>query len=228
MDRVRVEYRSGSLLASNFNALWCGALNAVHEGEKIAYFAMLHDDLGLQDFWLDDLIAELERCNLDVLGVVSPIKDVRGMTSVALHNPGDNWRPKCRLTMTEVHQLPETFTSADLGYDLLINTGCWVCRFDMSWAPLVHFTINDRIVIDSKTGRYEAQVEPEDWYFSRLLHELNLRVGATRRLPVQHRGELDFTSATAWGTCAFDAEALSHSIIAKQTSNDSIKEIEYV
>lgn len=215
MDQVRVEYKAGSLLANNFNSLWCSALNAMQEGDRVDYFAMLHDDLGLEDGWLDALIAELEACDLDVLGVVAPIKDTRGLTSVALHKPGDNWRPKCRLSMQEVHQLPETFTSSDVGHPLLINTGCWVCRFDMAWAPLVHFEINDRIVVDKKTGRYEAQVEPEDWYFSRLLHELHLRVGVTRKLPVFHRGELDFTTAKPWGSCAFDVEAVRASVLDK-------------
>lgn len=213
MDSVRVEYSSGSLLANNFNKLWCSALNCVQDGEDIAYFAMLHDDIGLLDFWLDDLIDELEANSLDVLGVVSPIKDTRGLTSIALHNEGDNWRPKCRLTMHEVHQLPPTFTSEDIGHPLLLNTGCWVCKFDPAWATKVHFEINDRIVIDRNTGRYVAQVEPEDWYFSRLLHELNLRIGATRKITVQHRGELDFTSAKPWGSCQFDNEALSTSLL---------------
>lgn len=220
MDNVRVEYKAGSLLANNFNCLWCSALNAVKDGERVDYFAMLHDDIGLEDFWLDELIAELEASDLDVLGVVSPIKDTRGLTSIALHQEGDNWRPKCRLTMQEVHQLPETFTSADVGHPLLINTGCWVCRFDMEWTPLVHFRINDRIVVDAKTGRYEAQVEPEDWYFSRLLHELNLRVGVTRKLNVFHRGELDFTTAKPWGSCAYDVEAVRSSVLGDAFPED--------
>jgi SAM-dependent methyltransferase len=198
MTSVAVEYRQGSLLAANFNALWCGALNLAHRGDDVSYFAMLHYDIGPQDFWLDAMIEELEAKNLDVLGVAVPIKDSHGLTSLAID--GDStWRPKCRLTMSEVLQLPETFTSADIGGPLLLNTGCWVCRFNPEWARKISFTVNDRIVFNRATDRYEAEVEPEDWYFSRLLHEMGLKVGATRKIRIDHRGEIDFSNDRAWG-----------------------------
>lgn len=207
MSRVLNHYQSGSLLASNFNQLWCGALNCVHQGRQVDYFAMLHDDIGPSDFWLDALIDELEARDLDVLGVAVPIKDTRGLTSLALHKPGDNWMPAGRLSMHDIHQLPETFTSEDIGEPLLLNTGCWVCRFDPSWVTKMHFEINDRIVFNDATGRYQAQTEPEDWYFSRLCHELGLKVGATRKVPVLHQGELDFTNQKPWGSAVFDTES---------------------
>lgn len=203
--------RTGSLLAANFNALWCEALNLVHRGEQVDYFAMLHDDIGPEDFWLDKLIAELEATQLDVLGVAVPIKDSRGVTSLALDNPGETWRPKCRLSMHDIYQLPETFTSDDVGAPLLLNTGCWVCRFDPAWAKLMHFTINDRIIYRTDLGIYQAQVEPEDWYFSRLLHERGLKIGATRKIKVVHRGEIDFTNQYPWGKNAFDCEYINRS-----------------
>jgi hypothetical protein len=215
MSGVAVEYRQGSLLAANFNGLWCSALNACHRGDNIKYFAMLHDDIGPDDLWLDDLIEELEARNLDLLGVVVPIKDVNGLTSVAIDGEG-TWRPKCRLTMKEVMDLPETFTSEDVGGPLLLNTGCWVCRFDMEWTRKVSFTINDRIVFNKATDRYEAQVEPEDWYFSRLCHEIGLRIGATRKVRVDHRGEVDFSNQHVWGQ-AFDASYVSESQIPVTT-----------
>jgi hypothetical protein len=211
MSNVAVEYRQGSLLAGNFNALWCSALNACHRGEHIQYFAMLHDDIGPEDFWLDRLIAEMEAKKLDVLGVVVPIKDTNGLTSIALDGE-TNWRPKCRLTTTEVLQLPETFTSEDVGANLLLNTGCWVCRFDPEWARKVSFTINDRIVFNKGMDRYQAEVEPEDWYFSRLLHELGLKIGATTKIQIQHRGEMDFDNQKCWGN-EFDAQFLKASTI---------------
>ena len=198
MDEVAVVYRQGSLLAANFNGLWCDALNMKHRGAEIKYFAMLHDDIGPADFWLDTLIAELEAKNLDMLGVVVPIKDTRGVTSIAVD--GDTtWRPKFRLTQKEVHSLPETFTSEDVGGPLLLNTGCWVCRFDSDWVRKVHFTINDRIVFNIALDRYEPETESEDWYFSRLCHELQLKIGATRKVAVMHRGGMDFSSQNQWG-----------------------------
>jgi hypothetical protein len=209
-ESIVFDGRSGSLLAANFNASWCNALNLVHAGHELKYFAMMHDDIEPRDFWLDDLIAELEAKDLDVLGVASPIKDRKGLTSLAIDNDhGNTWRPKCRLTLREVAGLPETFTSEDVGGPLLLNTGCWVCRFDPAWVKKVHFEINDRIVFNRTTNRYEAEVEPEDWYFSRLCHELGLRIGATRKIPLSHRGEMDFTNL-AWGN-EFDSEYVTES-----------------
>lgn len=157
-----------SLLAQCFNGLWCKALNAQAEGKQVDYFAMQHSDVEPCDGWLDLLIDEMESKDLDVLGVAIPIKDNRGITSIAIGEPGDNWRVKCRLSLREIHSLPVTFTSDDIGGQLLLNTGLWVCRFDPKWNTQIHFEINDRIVYDSKSKCYRAQVEPEDWFFSRL------------------------------------------------------------
>jgi SAM-dependent methyltransferase len=184
----------------------------VHSGKRVDYFAMLHDDIaplhwGPEEYWLDMLIDELEANDLDVLGVVSPIKDTRGMTSIALHHEDDNWEPECRLSMHDVFELPETFTSDDIGYPLLLNTGCWVCKFDMEWARKVHFEINDRIVFDVPHSCYRPQNESEDWYFSRLLHELNLKIGCTRKIKLDHQGEMIFTNQMPWGSHAFDNES---------------------
>lgn len=218
MTTVDYHYQNGSLLASNFNQLWCVALNRVHQGARVDYFAMLHDDIGPEEFWLDTLIDELEANHLDVLGAVVPIKDTRGMTSLALHGK-DNWLPYSRLSMRDVFELPETFTSDDIGHPLLLNTGCWVCKFDMEWASQVHFTINDRIVFNRSAGRYQSQTEPEDWCFSRQLHEIGelgsstqgfrkLRIGATRKIKILHSGRMDFTNDRPWGSHAFDSEAV--------------------
>jgi hypothetical protein len=209
MEEVCVVYRQGSLLAANFNGLWCDSLNMKHRGAGIKYFAMLHDDIGPDDFWLDTLIYELEERDLDMLGVVVPIKDTRGVTSIAID--GDStWKPKTRLTQKEVHSLPETFTSDDVGGPLLLNTGCWVCRFDSDWVRKVHFTINDRIVFNRTTDRYENEVESEDWYFSRLCHELGLKIGATRKVALMHRGGMDFSNQNQWGQ-SFDEAMVSKS-----------------
>jgi SAM-dependent methyltransferase len=204
------EYSQGSLLACNFNKLWCAALNIVHRGERLDYFAMLHDDIGAEDGWLDKLIEELEAKQLDVLGVAVPIKDSRGMTSIALHREGDNWEPECRLTMRDVYELPETFTSADLnGVPLLLNTGCWVAKWNQEWCRQVSFTINDRIVFDVPHNCYAPQVESEDWYFSRLLNEMGLKIGCTRKIAVTHQGEMEFQNTHPWGSESFDHESPS-------------------
>lgn len=213
-SKVHTAYQCGSLLACNFNALWVAALNMVHSGKQVDYFAMLHDDIGPEDFWLDKLIEELEAKELDVLGVAVPIKDHKGLTSLAIdHESGDTWRIQQRLTLSEVLRLPETFTSDDVGGPLLLNTGCWVCRFDMDWVTNVHFTINDRIAFDTRLNRYVSQVEPEDWFFSRLCHERGLALGATRKVRVIHEGAATFNNFDDWGSQSHDVEYASQPIV---------------
>lgn len=210
---VDVRYHEGSLLACNFNALWCWALNLAHKGEKVDYFAMLHADVEPEDGWLDVLVEELEERGLDVLSCVIPIKEPKGRTSTALARPdGDTWRAQCRLTMQEAHRLPETFTEEDTGYPLLLNTGCWVCRFDESWAKKVHFEINDRIAFSTASDSYVMQVEPEDWHFSRLCNELGLKIGATRKVQLQHVGKARFPNHVPWGD-QFDGEYVPESLL---------------
>lgn len=209
----------GSLLANGFNRLWCEALNLA-KGPGLDYFAMIHADVEPEVGWLDILVAELEAKNLDVLGAVVPIKDVRGMTSIALaRDDGDPWRIHCRLTMSEVYRLPETFTSDDVGKPLLLNTGLWVCRMG-DWCKRMLFTINDRICIDPETGDYYPQVEPEDWYFSRHLHALGLKVGCTRKVRLNHRGPTAYGNVRPWGNNTFDHEYVSRSVLDPDLGDD--------
>jgi precorrin-6B methylase 2 len=199
VDSIIRKPAEGSLLGQNFNALWCTALNIQHIGHQLDYFAMQHADVEPARNWLDTLIEEMETHNLDIIGAAVPIKDTRGLTSIALHREGDNWNPLCRLSVHEIKNLPETFTSEDVGHKILLNTGLWVCRFDAPWRKQVHFTINDKIVFDQRAGSYKAYTESEDWFFSRLCHEIGLRVGATRKVPLMHRGEMLFSSEETWG-----------------------------
>lgn len=217
---LRILPLNSSLLAANMNCLWCWALNNARKG-GVDYFAMLHSDVEPEEFWLDKLIDELEAKRLDVLSVVVPIKDTVGVTSTALGKlDGDTWQVHARLTMKEVHRLPETFTSADVGYPLLLNTGCWVCRFDEAWARQVHFTINDRICFDAKKEIYFNQVEPEDWFISRLWNDIGLKTGATRKVRVGHRGAMVFGNDQPWGENSFDkAKGLTQSVLDAQPNN---------
>lgn len=218
---LRILSNNSSLLAANMNGLWCWALNNARK-DGVDYFAMLHADIEPEEFWLDKLIDELEAKQLDVLGVVAPIKDQRGITSTALGKlDGDTWRVHARLTMKEIHRLPETFTSEDVGFPLLLNTGCWVCRFDESWARQVHFTINDRICFDPKNDIYFNQVESEDWFVSRLWHELGLKIGCTRKVKAGHRGTVLFGNDQPWGENSFDKEySLTQSVLDAPRAGD--------
>jgi SAM-dependent methyltransferase len=215
---VHIMQQIGSLLAQNMNILWCEALNRARSGPGCDYFAMLHGDCQPEDFWLDKLIDEMEAKDLDVLGVVSPIKDQRGRTSIALARPdGNTWRVHARLTMKEVCRLPETFTSEDVGYPLLLNTGCWVCRFDEERMKKFHFEVNDRIIFNTKYERYIPECEPEDWNLSRCFHEYGLKIGATRKIKMGHRGPINFGNQEPWGD-PFDSEYLSESVLDKATA----------
>jgi len=219
---LSLKLQGSSLLAHNFNILWAWALNESRKG-PVDYFAMQHSDIEPEDYWLDKLTAEMEARDLDILGVVVPIKDMRGVTSIAVgRQDGSNWRVGHRLTLREVYRLPETFTSADVGGPLLLNTGLWVCRFREEWAKEVHFEINDRIVFDTKSETYVPEVEPEDWYFSRLLHELGLKVGCTRKIPLGHRGDMVFGNTRGWGEYDFDREYLTESALPHSFPHDVV------
>lgn len=209
------KYTEGSLLCQNFNSLWCTALNLDRAGRTIDYFAMQHGDIEPERNWLDTLIDELETHDLDILGAAVPIKDTRGITSIALHKDGDTWNPLCRLSIQEVQRLPMTFTSEDVGHKVLLNTGLWVCRFDPAWRTKVWFDDKNRIVFDERTGTYRAQVESEDWFFSRLLHELGLSIGCTSKINLLHRGEMLFDMNRTWGA-AHDPD-IPTSVVKPQT-----------
>lgn len=211
----------GSLLALSFNSLWTMALNLQVKGFNIKYFGMMHSDVIPQDFWLDILYEELHSKFADVVSCVIPIKDDRGLTSTAIDDPENKFEVTRRLTSTEVQTLPETFSAADCGYPdraLLVNTGCWLCRFDRDWRFKVHFTINDRIIRDSN-GEWKAQVEPEDWNFSRQLHALGRKVYATRKVKVEHVGGIRFNNWEPFGKFAYDetfADKFGHMTIGEK------------
>lgn len=205
---------SSSLLALNFNRLWCWALNESAKGE-CDYFAMQHSDIEPEEWWLDTLIDELEARGLDVLGVVAPLKGTIGTTSTALASDKENaqWRPLCRLTMKEIYRLPETFTSEDVGHPLMLNTGLWVCKFKKEWAEQCHFEINDEICYDPKKNLYFPVNEPEDWVFSKQLHGLGLKIGCTRKVKLGHRGDMVYGNTRGWGEQSFDHEYVKRSVL---------------
>jgi len=214
---VKPERPRLSALPHNFNTGWCVALNIVHLGERVDYFAMLHADIAPEPGWLSKLIEEMEDKQLDVLSAVSPIKNNLGLTSTAIdNNERDTWRPMCRLTMKEVFDLPETFTEDDLPGPLLINTGCWVVKWNQDWCKQVHFEFNDRIVFNTALNRYMPEFEPEDWCISRMFNDLGLRVGATRKVRLAHYGDREYRNDHPWGN-AHDSSYIGKSLISDQS-----------
>jgi predicted O-methyltransferase YrrM len=224
-DVPRVQDDAGSsLLGNSFDSHWATALNFQASGQPVTHFAMLHSDIVPQDWWLDQLLHDLQEAKADVCAAVVPIKDARGLTSTAIDNPNDGWDVLRRLTLQEVARLPEVFTAADCGYPdnlLLANTGCWVCDFTRPWRFRVNFEIRNRIVYKTKEGevldpsrfyrtyppdgKWQTQVRPEDWEFSRKVGRLGGKVICTRRVKLTHPGELPWPNAGDWGKEATDS-----------------------
>lgn len=212
---LRLVSNGGSLLANTFNQFWADALNRQVDGEDIKFFVMLHDDVVPAEGWVDQLLHDLIESNADLTAAVVPIKDYRGLTSTAIDDPADPFKPARRLTMREVYTLPEVFTAEDTGHGdrfLLANTGCWACRFDRPWRLAenadgtlkLFFTINDEIR-RGPDGKWQARVEPEDWNFSRRLGALGGRVTVTRRVELAHWGMIPFSNKHGdWGEWTFD------------------------
>ncbi len=210
----------GSLLANSFNQAWCTALNGRESGKNVKWFVMLHDDVVPENWWIRTLIDDLEASGADLLAALVPLKDPSGVTSTCIDDHRDNFSWQQRITLAEAETFPKIFTAADCGFpdrNLLVNTGCWICRFDN---PLfsqedengnlkVFFTINDRIKRDSNSGLWQAQVEPEDWFFSRRVQELGGKVAVTRNVKLNHCGTVGFMNYDSdgkgvYGTTPYD------------------------
>ena len=192
--QVRAEMLVNSSLVHCFTSLWCGALNLGCE-----YFAMLHGDVEPQPGWLDVLLGEMDRHTADCISAVAPLKDDRGCTSTAIDDPDNPWLPLRRLTMTDVFDLPETFSAADCGHPdnaLLVNTGCFLVRMD---ALPADFVFEQRVRKVCSGGQWSSQLQPEDWIMSRTLHRLGRRVLATRKVALTHRGDFGYPNDRVWG-----------------------------
>ena len=193
-----------SLLALNFNRLWCNALNE-RESLKLTHFAMIHNDIAAPMWWIDTLIDEMDRVDADIISAVVALKDGRGLTSTAIGEPvkGDIRR----LTLHEIHQFPVTFQRSDITDDpntiLLLNTGCWVCRFTEPWVEEAKFQVLDDIR-RSKDGTFQAVTLSEDWNFSRWAAARSLKMFATRVVAPEHYGMRPHRSDIVWGTCQVD------------------------
>lgn len=200
-----------SLLAGNFNQLWCAALN----DPTVTHFAMLHADILPSIYWLDILMHELENTGSHMVSTVVPIKDGCGVTSTGIAYRGmDNWCPYKRFTMSEIMNMPATFDAEMAGFpgrQLILNTGCWMADLrDDRWKMMdendeliAKFTIQDRITKD-EDGNLVSWVLPEDFNFSILAQRLGFRVMATRKVQVQHMGKQAFPNDRPWGNWKVD------------------------
>jgi GT2 family glycosyltransferase len=214
---VQVVSIPSSLLALAFNSLLCEALNRNESGDGVEYMAMLHMDLSADGFWIDTLVDLLEERQADFISVINAIKDDRGVTSSGIGLDGHGWKPLRRFTLRQLANWPATFNADDIGCDgpLLHNTGCWLADIrkplfheaDERGQLLAYFTIRDRVV--RRNGKWKPEVEPEDWFFSRRLHELGAKTYVTREVTTHHYGGKDFPNTCDWGTRLEDTDVLS-------------------
>jgi hypothetical protein len=201
--KYSINTEGGSLLALVFNRLWVRALNRRTDG--ITHFAMHHADVEAPAGWVDTLVEQMERHQADVLSVVLPIKDQRGLTSTGLqHAVTKRIR---RLTMKEVVACNPTFGTVGAGGGpsefLLVNTGLWICDFTKPWVEQVCFHILDGIRKE-EDGTFQARAVPEDWNFSAWCAEQGLGVFATRCVAAKHHGRASYPNDSVWGTYETD------------------------
>ncbi len=232
---IQHNYRS-SLLGRSFNDSWARALQGASNG-VITHFAMIHSDIGPEPkdkdgkpvFWLDEMLAEMQRLKADVLSAVVPIKDDRNLTSTAIDDPQDPFEPERRLTMHEVLKLPETFSAMDCAFaginpnhhGLLVNTGLILVDVRGAWVwddwttnrPIM-FTVNDKI-IRKPDGQFVVSVESEDWYFSRCANRNRARIFATRKIALKHFGEIAWSNQEQHGSWKVDRDKVKEEPEAK-------------
>jgi predicted O-methyltransferase YrrM len=189
---------------TGFNTLWCEALDQRDKGEA-THFLMLHSDIVPQVEFLDKMHEIMARTGADILSAVSPIKDSKGLTSIALDEQlGDrdfDWAPR-RLTMKEIHTMEPTFTLPNL----LINTGLMLVDLRKDWTNHIWFHFDDRIAVFN--GKRTPQMRPEDWNFSKDARKLGAKIWATREVTLTHHGQQSFPTAFPWGE--WDTDQVYH------------------
>jgi hypothetical protein len=192
-----IKFCGSSFLTKNFNILWSMALNARKEG--ITHFVLHHADVLPEYFWLDKMLAVMEREKADVVSAVIPIKTPDGITSTAMDkSTGNNEDPEdnylvTRLSLKQCYKMTPTFTHEKL----LINTGLMLVDFRKDWIEKVRFHFENEIVF--KNGEFKAVSFPEDWLFSRHAKALGAKLVATREVVVEHVGEWAYSNAAPWG-----------------------------
>lgn len=180
---VQLYFHTSSFLVDCFNECWCSLLNT----PDATYWAMLHADVSPEGPWLETLVEELERKKLDVLSVVIPLKDDSRNTSTAVLDAKGMVH---RLTLDQVFALPQTFTDTkEIGIEgkLLLNTGLWIAKVGPWMKEFPGFEATSQIVCNN--GHYETLCQPEDWAFSCWAHEKGLKIGATRKVQLEHWGK---------------------------------------
>ena len=133
-----------SSLTRVFNNLWVMALDERDNG--LTHFAMVHDDVIPEPFWLDKMLDIMNDKKADVLSAIIPIKTVQGKTSTAFDiKNGDSVFEHYQirnLTLKEAYKMEPTFTAQNL----LINTGLMLVDMRKDWVKEIVFRFEDDIL----------------------------------------------------------------------------------
>lgn len=204
-----------SVAPQAFNHLLAEACH-LRDERGVTHFAMIHSDVEPEPYWLDKMLSIMTERQADVVSAVVAIKDRHGLTSTGGIGRSDPSRLTRRLTLTEAHQLPETFDGRELPWPdhrLVVNTGLMLCDLRRPWfepdddARLpVRFRYESEIVY--RDGRYYANAEPEDWLFSQDVENAGGRLVATRGVAVSHWDGGTRYPNDAWGDWLTDQSYL--------------------
>jgi hypothetical protein len=203
--RYQITPRGSSMLCDGFNMLLAECLNG---RDKIGWthFAMQHSDIKPAEGWIDTLLEEMDRVNADIISVVSPIKDARGLTTTGYMDPGT--KHITRYTMREIHALPETFGAEVCAPNwLMVNTGLWIARisaFEHTLAQNNFPGFETRTSMRKIDGVWQCFRFSEDWNMSLWAATVGLRVFATRKVGLTHWGQTGYSNETGWGVCTED------------------------
>jgi hypothetical protein len=197
-----------SIITTTFNKLLVEVMNS---DDTFTHLLMLHADIVPDMFFADKLVEELEVNDLDMLSAVVPIKNERGTTSTGVEVIGTQWAVR-RLCMNEIYgwDLPPTFKAEDIpgrqvDQGLLLNSGCWVMRWDRPWIKGLHFRQHDRIVWSLSEQKYGTESASEDWDWSRQLLNRGCRLGATTKVKLHHQ-DPKYHNRGPWGTWECDED----------------------
>ncbi len=189
--RVSMNDAGGPEVLCNHNVLWGMAVDKYEAGE-IDAFALIHADIGAEPGWLSILEDERQKINADVISAVVPIKDDRGLTSTSVDDTGDPWLWR-RITFTDIHKMPKTFTDADCGGPLCLNTGLMLVKFgpwvlkETDGCLDIRFRF-EHAVRKEANGKRRVLFKPDDWLLSRDFRAAGLKLAATRVVQLNHCG----------------------------------------
>ncbi len=190
-----------SVLTSNFNDCMITFLMS----KSRDYWLLQHADIQISDGTLDVMIRESITHNLDVLHAVVPFKNNSGLTSTAWAYERERWGLTRRLTMTELHALPQTFDLQTIKEQLdpdaevlLPNTGVLLIKRAAWLESFPGFQTLDRVTRTSEST-WTSEFVPEDWNFGYWCAENGVKVGGTRAVRACHLGQQWYPNDGVWG-----------------------------